>query len=336
MVNKSNQIKKESVKEEYTNELIAYALFVYYSGYISEKEFNYALNKIHTNPCVASYLSERNTTINSFIANNSLLNNLYHSALLLYQNYKLEPLHVLDINKDIKESFINFLKYMNCYDIYEELENKKRISYTSPVLGHSICVGNRSKSYIVINEEDNAYRYLTLSHEIAHALENKVLKSRKQYFDSPYVNEIFSITFNRIFLEYLKENNILLNNEINIIKNNVEVNCYRYIEWSFIITEAVKRGNFFVDDYDIVLYIDKLRNKRSLTDHNYALGSLFSLSLLDMWRKGDRAFINDIPNMMFFLNKMNLKELIELFSKYGSVEKELDKILIKKSTINDR
>lgn len=336
MVNKSNQLKNENVKEEYINELIAYALFVYYSGYITEEEFNYSISKIQTNPCVASYLRERNNSINNFITNNSLLNNFYYRALSIYQNYDLRPLSVLNIDKNIKDYFISFLKYMNCYDLYEELENKKRISYESPVLGHSICVGNKSKSYIIINENDNFYRYLTLSHEIAHALENRVLKKRKQYFDSPYINEIMSITFNRIFIEYLKENNVLSGNEINTLKNNIEINCHRYIEWSFIITEAVKHGNFFIDDYDIVLYIDKLRSKRSLTDHNYGLGSVFSLSLLNMWRKGDRAFINDIPNMLFFLSKMNLKELIELFDKYDNVEKELDKILSKKRDINSK
>ena len=47
-------------------------------------------------------------------------------------------------------------------------------------------------------------------------------------------------------------------------------------------------------------------------------------------KKNDKSFISDIPNMLFYLNKMNFSELIDLSQKYNCVEKELDKVFVKK------
>lgn len=330
MINKSHRLKNDSVRLEYINQTIAYALFIYYSGYVTEQEFNDALSKMQLNSFTEMYNREKNDSIHDLVINNSLLNELYRKKLMLYYNYQLESKNNLKINKDIKEHFISFLKYINCYDLYCDLENKKSISYNSPVLNDSICIGNKNSSYIVINEKEGIYRYICLSHEIAHALENKILKTRRQYFDAPYTTEIMSITFNRIFLEYLKENDALSKQEVDIIKNNFEINCHRFIQWSFLITEAVKEGKFTISDYNINILLEGFNNTRSLTDHNYALGSVFSVSLLDMWRKGDRAFISDIPSMLFYLNKMSIQELINFFNKYDCFDKELSKTLSKK------
>lgn len=330
MINKLNHMKNANIKDEYTKEIIAYALFIYYSGYITDNEFNEAISNISLNSYTTMYTKEKNETICDLINSNNILNDFYRKTLLLYYNYRLEEKNIVSLNKNIKEYFLSFLKYMNCYDLYCDIVSKKRISYTSPVLNDSICIGNKSNSYIVINEADGLYRYISLVHEIAHALENKTLKTRKKHFDMPYVSETMSITFSRIFLEYLKENNVLSSNDLNCIKINFEINCHRFIEWSFLMTEAVREGNFTISDYNINILLDGVKATRSLTDHNYSLGSVFSVSLLNMWRKNEKAFISDIPSMLYYLNQMDLKDLINFFDKHDSFEKELSRTLIKK------
>ena len=331
MINKTKRITNYQKKCESLYQLSAYASFIYYSGKITGKEFNDAMNNIGVDASEILYREQSHLSADNLILNNDLLHNFYNNNLLLYQKYQLEKEDILDVNYDIKPFFIDFLKYMHCYDLYCKLNDKKMISYNSPVLNYSVCIGNRRDSYIIIHEKDELYRYITLAHEIAHAYENSILNKRRQYFDVPYTAEIISLTFNRIFMSYLENNNILPSSVIRKIQNNFEVNCFDYVTWAYLITKAIKNDKYNIEEYDINFTINNKRVERSLTDHNYALGSVFSLSMYNMWQKNDLAFIRDLPNMIFFIDKMSLNELIDFFNKPDCISKELDKVLIKKN-----
>ena len=330
MINEANKVDSLKKKCEYMFKLTSYASFIYYSGYVNKKEYNQAMSKIIFDPCEEKYYKERNTIIYDLITHNTLLNNFFQNILSLYHGYQLEKMDDSQIDKNIEKHFIDFLKYMNCYDLYEDLNNKKMISYASPILDYSICINNRDDSYIVVIEKDNFFRYLTLSHEIAHAFENKILRKKRKYFDASYNTKIVSITFNRIFMEYLFQNNALSSDEFQIIKNNFEVNYFNFLEWSFLISEAIKYNAFDINDYDINLYIKNHPTTRSLTDYNYSLGSICSFKLFEKWQQNDVDFLNDLPDILRDIDKMSLVKLVNTFNNEKIITQELEKTLIKK------
>ena len=330
MIDNINKINDDDKRYEYFYKISSYGSFIYYSGYISKDEFNRAMGKITNDPIEELYYKERNKEIYKLVANNDILDVFYYKILSLYPNSNINSVINHEISRNIYNEFIEFLKYVNFYSLYEELNNKHMISYTSNVLDYSICINNHDDSYIVMHENNQLNKYITLVHEIAHAFENRILKEKKKIFDTCITSEIISITFARIFIEYLNKNNVLKDNEINIIKHNLEINYLNFIKWSFLITESIKYNAFDINNYDINLYIKSNATTRSLTDHNYSLGYIASFSNLDKWKNDDTSFLKDLPDMIHVIDNMDLAEVIDFYDNMDLIKNNLPKSLVLK------
>ena len=165
-----------------------------------------------------------------------------------------------------------------------------------------------------------------MSHEIAHAYENMIMKDYKTYFESSYNVEIFSILFNRIFMNYLIDNNYFSFEEKNLLINNFEVNYYNFIFQSYFITEIIKSNNYKLYDYELIINIPTKQLSCDLTNHNYALGSIISLYLLNTWRKSDTSFINNLPKIIKDIRYMSLEELLNNFDNKNIFKEEINRI----------
>ena len=325
-----NNINNRHIKIEKIHHISAYGAYLYYTGLINSFEFTNAITCIKNDLEEISYQEESDIYINYLLDDNLLLNDLFRKHLMIYWKYRISQ-EESEINIDIENEFNEFLKYMNCYELYNNINKKNNISYNSKILKHSACLDDRDNSYIIIVNKNKFYEYLDLSHEIAHAYENKVLSKYKRYFESPYNVEILSITFNRIFIEYLHENGKISYNDYVSILSDFETNYYYFIKSSLFISDSIIEGYYDIKDYDISIYHEENIINKSLTDYNYAIGRICAFKLLDDWQKDDILFIRNIPNLINEIYHMNISDIVKSYGNNSEIiNNELNKVFKKK------
>lgn len=330
LIQEVNNIDTKEIKRDILHHISAYGAFLYYTGVISNKDFIKAVNSIKNDIEDKLYYEERNNYIEILQENNHLLNSFFRKSLVTYWNYQIKE-QTDDTNIDIKNDFIKFLKYLNCYDLYNLIDKKGQIAKDSKILKHSVCLDNRLDSYIILKNKNTFYEYLDLSHEIAHALENKILSKYKRCFDSAYNAEILSITFNRIFIEYLYQNNRINYEKYIILLNNFETNYFNFIRLSLFISDSIYSGYYNINDYDISIFCESDIVNLSLTDYNYAIGRIWAFKLFSEWEKNDTKFIKEIPRIVEYIYHAKLKELINNVDNSDLlINNELSKNFIKK------
>ena len=329
MVDEINKMTSEVDKIEAIYHLTSNCTYNYYCGRITYNDFFHLMLKLITDPEETKYITERDIAISELIENNILLSDFYKKYIDIYnKNFKPKKMDY-EFKISIYKEFREFLKYMGCYKLYNHLLAKKNI-YFNPSINYSVCINNRENSFIVIKEKNPFNRYFTMSHEIAHAYENFVMKDIKSYFDIGYNVEIFSILFNRIFIEYIFNHNILNQEEKELLINSFEANYYNFLLQSLFITEIIKSKKYCLYDYDIFMKSKKYSVKCRLTDHNYAIGNIVSLNLLNDWRNNDQLFINRLPELIKNIRNMKLNELINNFDNQEMVVSEIKHLIKKK------
>lgn len=330
LIKEVNFLTDKDTKMDKVHHISTYGAYLYYIGAISNNDFTNAIMSIKNDIEDLRYYEERKVIINNLLDNNLLLYDAFVRNLSCYWKYIIKEKKD-NINIDIEKEFIDFLKYINCYDLYHNIKENDKISYQSNILKHSICLDDRDQSYIIIKSKNSFYEYLDLSHEIAHALENKLLAKYKRCFDSPFNSEILSITFNRMFIEYLYWNNKISKEEYLTILGNFETNYFYFIRSAIFISDSIKSGNYKIYDYDINIFCDDKIDNRSLTDYNYAIGRICAFKLINEWMNNDHLFIKNIPNLVDDLYHSSIKELLDNYGNNSPIiEKELSKNFIKR------
>lgn len=330
LIKEVNTVDDKKLKTDMIHHISAYGAYLYYTGLISNNDFTNAINCIKDDLEDKLYYEERNKYIDILLKNNNLLNSFFKKYLHIYWKYSFNEATDY-INVDIENEFNNFLKYVNCYKLYVLIKEKKQISNKSNILSHSICLDNREDSYIILRNKNVFHEYLDLSHEMAHVLENNLLSKYRRCFDSPYNVEILSITFNRMFIEYLFQNNKITKAEYNILLNNFELNYYSFTRLSLFISDSINFRDYSINDYDISVFCEDEVISRSLTDYNYAIGRIASLKLFDEWKKDDYLFIKNIPNLVDDIYHLSIKDIVNIFGNSEEIlDNELSKNLVKK------
>ena len=329
MVQNANKIYNKNDKCEAIHKIVAYGSYIYYTGEISNKEFNEALRDVHNDFIDECYYTERNKCLDELLENNKMLNEFFKEVFLCYSNFNLNIINE-NINKKIKKEFIDFLKYFNCYDLFCKLKDNNCIAYQSKVIRHSVCIDNRELSYIVIKPSNSFHQYLDLVHEFGHAYENKILSNYRKYFDLSYSSEIISIIFNRIFIEYLFINEAITKEEYLKLLANFELCYYQFVHTSLFITNSIKSGYYKIGDFDISIFCDDDIVNHSFTDYNYAIGRIICFKLFNDWEKNDLDFIKQLPKLIVDINSMDIVGLIKNYGNTNLIKNEFTKTLIKK------
>ena len=329
LVYEINNTKNRRRKCEKILRFSSYGAYLYYTGRINSIEFDCIIKKINNDVEEKYYNRERNKCVRELYKNNDILFDFFREMALVYQKYEIEAKDD-DFNKNIYKDLIEFMKYMNCYDIFLKLKDMRHISQETSRLDHSICIDNRDESYIILKNKSFFHNCLDLSHEIAHAYENTILKNRKKYFDSNYNVEIMSITFNRIFIEFLYQKGSITKEEKICLLNNFELNYNNFTDWSLFISAAMMTKHFDIFDYDISIFTDEKVINRSLTDYNYAIGRIVSFHLFDEWKKNDRDFIKSIPDMTEHIRNLKIRDLVNKYGDLSVANRELAKTFVKR------
>ena len=307
-------ITDKTIRKNKIHRISALSAYLYYTGVLNNDYFSNVVDFIRSDlEEDKSYIIERDKVIDDLLNNNMLLNNFFRSTLMIYWKYNIKTIED-NINIDIEKEFNDFIKYMNLSKLYNDLKSNNCISNKADKLKHSICIDAQDESYIVLKSKNPFYEYLDLSHEIAHAYENKVLSKYNRTFDAPYNIELLSITFNRIFIEYLYLIEKINDDEYNILLNNFEDNYYNFLRISLFISDGICSNQYKISDYDISIFLESDIINRSLTDYNYAIGRIGSFYLFNEWQKSDTRFIKEIPNIIDDIYHMDINSLIKFCS----------------------
>ncbi len=255
---------------------------------------------------------------------------------------------------------IEFFKYLGVYEIYIDIKNSN-LFYLSSNLKHynffgtTYNIGNGRSSIIVKNGND--FRtLLTIVHEIGHAYENYLKKDlyvrKNRYFDS----ECLSTAFEYLFIEFLRNNNLVDDNFLSISeKNNLIIdlsrmdNAYVYNNYTF--EQQIK-----LDNNDLKIPIEEF-NRFTIIKANsyninkvdntcilkksynyYGYGFLFAMAMRERFledEQGAKEYIQSFPKFIYYniLDTHFGRDLIKLIpdNEYINATNDyVDKVLSKK------
>ena len=168
-------------------------------------------------------VSREDKSVNQLYREEYLNNREYHDEIIksvyeimskynLVGSIKQEPIR-LDYFLDIINSF--FCEFGGKqYETYQELLKKAHIDYfsikanPSSETNHIFMLG---KSYVTINARNDVEGLLVFAHEIGHAYANSMIKNNKaSYDDCISFYEFYSSFMERIMIDYLLRNNIMV------------------------------------------------------------------------------------------------------------------------------
>ena len=311
--------------------LYSYLDFMYYSGIISEDEF---INKIKSIPnCSINLIDE---LIDDLLVNRFLLSNSYSKVTNLYSGYKKNKYDYdcdcEDVNLDIL--FNDFMKYYQCDKLYNTLKHKNMIAIVKRKIKNSdgLCLEYGNLSYIIIREVNNKISfYSCLAHEMGHALSFNII-NKQNILKKMYAQEIFSILFEKSFLDYLIKNSEISND---VILSYIQLFDERY----FKIIKKCKEGLDIFDNPKIdYIFVDETikYNKNgkekewSMIKNNYAIGDIVATKLLNMKENDEDYFIRNLSNLIIEYNAKPLNILINENLDLNLIEKRLEKNFIKR------
>ena len=330
-INEINKISDIDSRVKNVCRLYSYINFCINSRYISSKEYDYLVSMIDNNPRDKILEEAEERDFKSLKENNVNLHEFYKKYLLLYSLFFTDnniERKTFDLDINVYKVCTEFLKYMNCYNLYYELLSKHKISFNSKIT-NSTSFDDYYDTYIIINNHNRFNKYTSIAHEIGHAFEFRVLNGHKEHLLPRYGGEIISSLFDRIFNEFIIKSNSLTDEEIKIFRYYYEANNHDYLLIASHITDVMKQNEYKMFEYDIYEKVKRGMIAWSLDSHNYAIGNIAAINLIDEWRKEDRLFINKLPNIIKDIYNMKLNEIIEYFDNDEIFEDEIKKVLTK-------
>lgn len=195
---------------------------------LSQKENRTITEFIHSNHINKIYLEfeqkHNENFIKNFIDNKQFHGDLALSSLKKLQNVLQEDTNIYTMpklsNRKMLKIMNNYLISINQKKLLTDIINNRNlfeIKNINNFIGGQIFNTINSKSYIFVNKDVNVLEKMnTIIHELGHAWDSLELAKRngiyQQYYhyDSIYI-EVISKQFEKKFLNYLIENNILVN-----------------------------------------------------------------------------------------------------------------------------
>jgi len=325
MIRDANKRKGGTKRIEIIYHIDALATFMYYTGMIKEHEYNFFMKKvINIGDELRLVYKRRNEIFEELFENNYLLLSLYEDALNSFTDLPKKTYDtIVDYDIMIKAT-TSFLKYSDCYSVYEECKNNDRLVRGSSLTDKE-TIDNIDSSYIVLgNYKKNSFEYFSsLVHAIAHAKVNKIIqKDNICYYEGELFSEIIPRLYESMFIDYLSSKNILSKDKIRNIMLNQKSLVYDNLSRAYEVASSIEN----MDDYRI----NYLRYKNLIGDmspfvHHAVLGDLLSTRLFKSYLEDKQEFIRDLPYIIESFKDKSLEELIKEYYDVYSLEKKFIK-----------
>ena len=323
-----NAMQDSKEKDKEIAKLISYATYMYYTGNLEGSNYRLLLTNLKDKKRQDIINNYENNRIKNFIKYNDELINYFYLIYYRYQKYNLDYIDDYIDYKNISFAMNEFLKYLNIYDLFHNLLDNKMIGKSSIINESNLTINNYDNSYIVIGNflKHNLLYYDLFVHEIGHAYVNKILKDRKIYNPNSLYKEIIPITFERIFIDYLKENNLINLGDLKRLIINEET--MRLVELSYTLKtcDVLKNDEYQLINNDI-FKINDIKEIYSFDYHYYAIANIVSIYLLNIYKQDKEKFINNLPSIINEISAITLKSVFSKYFDYNLITTYLENYL---------
>jgi hypothetical protein len=273
------------------------------------------------------------------------LNTLYKDVLLEAKKYRIVSDDVPDFNPYeymyLVEDFFEWYN-PNMLKLYKELDSKGLIyecALNSRYAGKTLPI-NKDESAILISTKYDGLQYLTtLTHEIAHAYEFSLQKNKPKLAINFLSSECISKITDKLFITYLKENEFIDKEALDIFEYNSFVNDLLFMDCSYVVNNDTinsETPNWGPTDLGFFDYLEKsvlkhkyfiYYKKYSYLLHNkYSYAALFSQIVHDKLLKDEnwgKKFVDEFPTLS---RELSSDELLNLFSDDEYKNASIDKV----------
>ncbi len=342
-----NYIKKINMMKDNQERILNIHIIIHYLEYllginqITETEYNNYINQIID---IDEFLEISNqevlNDIIDLINSTQKLNSLYKPILEYANNFNLFYIKIPNTNFDkIYHTTTDFFKYLgnDVYSLYEYLYNQNLIIEVDRENFGGSCINiNNYTSGITLQTKGRIlWKILSLVHETGHAYHNYLNHTHPSFSTTKITRECLSITFEQLFLTYLRNNYLLDSNILDIYERFFHFQYLQIINASYIINNAFLNGQIIVPNAMIAfnnkVYTpskEKYQEQSILDRANYHYSShlqfssnyysyayLFSNLIRDLYQKDEKETIKFIKEIPYYERGLSLKEFIELFNK---------------------
>ena len=277
----------------------------------------------------------KKTYADSVIYYHYRLRDLYHRILTVYRQYKTGLTykdHYPSLQKELEE----FLKYINYYKLYQELQANNLIYQSKKPAARTVCINAGRLSHIVIrNPKDDKLKptEVTMAHEMGHAAYYYVTaKTIKTPFARGIESEIMSFTFERMFLEFLRETGKLEQSLFNAIVKNYETNKVCTLRDALKVIDILDDpdATYVIKGTDITYTDPSGVHVEDLFAQPYAVGNLAASMLFNEYQSDREYFIKHLPSLMKDINQKDFGGILDEYSDVFALKKCLDRNLVRK------
>ena len=291
---------------------------------------------------------ERIILLNDFYDQKEKLSDLYQEVLLFAKDYKLDIKNLTKFNNnEYKKYIIDFLKWFDedLLNIYINLDNNGLIHkfIHDRYIGFAYQIG-KDEYAIMINQENELQTLITMIHELGHIYYYHINRNNPELIPRYLPSECISTSLERIFIIYLKQNNLIDNTIISEYENNKHIKDLMKMDCSYVVNKTLVDNN---SNNRIITYEDYKKigilSHKSFKDcefhlryrqNKYSYALLFSSVIEERFIKDEnwvKHFLKEYPKLV---KEQDSKTLINLFyaNHYiNATNRKTNKVLVKKS-----
>lgn len=332
-----NMMKDNKARFQKYNNLIWTLSFLYQTNEITSDELdNFLSMLIDTDKMKKLFTKPKELSLHDIYSNTENLNKIYRHILLNIKNhdFKMQKYGIDDFDKILYyvEDFFRLLGndvyklYLNIIKHNLIVEKREHDKYAS--CGY---INGELSSIILEMNIVPLYKAINLVHEVGHAYDNYLNKTQ-DYKRGFQINvEFTSMTFELLFLSYLKENNLISDRLQNVTFQNYYTdyllrmnNAYIYnklflehklpTNLKLFNSQYFTQENLFNEGIIKNNLVKEYLEDISLYSNYYALGLLFSSYYLTKFQLNPKDTIKEIKDFSCLSNNFNTRDVINYYN----------------------
>ena len=326
-IQRINCMKKGEKRNIEIKKIMSYMSYQYQIGNIENSDYTYYVTRININKFFTIIQRDNKIIIKNLVDNNKLFINKYIEIINVYSNYDLDYTDNYIDYHNISLAMMDFFKNIKVFDLYKHLIDNNMIGRSVRLNKKDITIDTYGDSYIIIGNIhlNNMFYYNLFVHEMGHVYVHNILKNKRICKDLEISCEFVSVLFERLFTIFLKENSYLNLEELKKYIMNVEAKTMYSLNWAYLSNEIVKDKKYNKITNRGIIITDN--NVFSLYKNCYVIGNFISIYLLNQYNYDYLKIMNDLPNIIKSVYKMDIKELFDNYFRIDYIKEYLDFVL---------